>query len=185
MPGIKIRDEDREKINAKYICTRCHLLLVNPMQTMCGHLFCQSCINIILRDPDPKCPEDQEKLSRNDVFPDAFTKRELKSIRLHCPSEQCEWFGSYEELEGHSQVCEHALISCVHKQCNIQLPRSLLGEHLKNECDYRNVKCEHCGKDVSHALLKLCSKIIRLLLSITKNIVKCLSAEFGCSSCVC
>ena len=33
------------------------------------------------------------------VFPDAFTKRELKSIRLHCPSEQCEWFGSYEELE--------------------------------------------------------------------------------------
>ncbi|XP_046839927.1 TNF receptor-associated factor 3-like [Xenia sp. Carnegie-2017] len=152
MPGIKIRDEDREKINAKYICS--HLLLVNPMQTMCGHLFCQSCINIILGDPDLKCPEDQEKLSRNDVFPDAFTKRELKSIRLHCPSEQCEWFGSYEELEGHYQVCEHALISCVHKQCNIQLPRSLLGEHLKNECEYRNVKCEYCGKDVPYALLK-------------------------------
>ncbi|XP_046855620.1 TNF receptor-associated factor 3-like isoform X2 [Xenia sp. Carnegie-2017] len=154
MPGIKIRDEDREKINAKYICTRCHLLLVNPMQTICGHLFCLSCINIILGDPDPKCPEDQEKLSRNDVFPDAFTKRELKSIRLHCPSEQCKWFGSYEELEGHYQVCEHALISCVHKQCNIQLPRSLLGEHLKNECEYRNVKCEYCGKDVPYASLK-------------------------------
>ncbi|XP_046860615.1 TNF receptor-associated factor 6-B-like [Xenia sp. Carnegie-2017] len=90
------------------------------------------------------------------VFPDAFTERELKSIRLHCPSEQCEWFGSYEELEGHSQVCEHALISCVHKQCNIQLPRSLLSEHLKNEWEYRNVKCEYCGKDVPYASLKVC-----------------------------
>ncbi|XP_046855200.1 TNF receptor-associated factor 5-like [Xenia sp. Carnegie-2017] len=154
MPGIKIRDVDRKKIPAKYICTSCHFLLVNPTQTMCGHLFCQSCIDIILGSSNPKCPEDQEKLSRNDVFPDAFTKRELKSIRLHCPSEQCEWFGSYEELEGHYQVCEHALISCIHKQYNIQLPRSLLSEHLKNKCEYRNVKCEYCGKDVPYASLK-------------------------------
>ncbi|XP_046855631.1 TNF receptor-associated factor 3-like [Xenia sp. Carnegie-2017] len=154
MPGIKIRKEDQEKIHSKFLCTSCHYLLLNPVQTMCGHLFCQSCMDILLRSPDAKCPEDQEKLNKNNVFPDAFTKRELKSIRLHCPSEQCEWFGSYEELERHYQVCEHALISCVHKQCNIQLPRSLLGEHLKNDCEYRNVKCEYCGKDVPYALLK-------------------------------
>ncbi|XP_046855628.1 TNF receptor-associated factor 3-like isoform X1 [Xenia sp. Carnegie-2017] len=154
MPGINIRDEDREKIHPKFLCTYCHHLLVNPKQTSCGHLFCESCIDIILGRTDPKCPEDQEKLSRNDVFPDAFTKREMKSIRLHCPSEQCEWFGTYEELEGHSQVCEHALISCIHKQCNIQLPRYLLDEHLKNDCEYRNVKCEYCGKDVPYASLK-------------------------------
>ncbi|XP_046855203.1 TNF receptor-associated factor 2-like [Xenia sp. Carnegie-2017] len=108
----------------------------------------------IYRDPNPKCPEDQEKLSKDDVFPDTFTKRELKIIRSHCPFEKCKWFGTYKDLEDHSQVCEHALISCVHNQCNIQLPRSLLNEHLKNECEYRNVKCEYCGKDVPYALLK-------------------------------
>ncbi|XP_046855710.1 TNF receptor-associated factor 5-like [Xenia sp. Carnegie-2017] len=78
----------------------------------------------------------------------------MKKIQLHCLSEQCKWFGAYEELEGHYQVCEHALISCIHKQCNIQLPRSLLGEHLKNDFEYRNVKCEYCGKDVPYASLK-------------------------------
>ncbi|XP_046855708.1 TNF receptor-associated factor 5-like isoform X2 [Xenia sp. Carnegie-2017] len=154
MPGVKIRDEDREKIPAKYICTYCHHHLINPMQTMCGHLFCKSCMDIILGNPDPKCPEDKENLTKENVFPDAFTKRELKRIHLHCPSEECKWFGTYEELEGHSRVCEHALISCIHKQCNIQLPRSLFGEHLKNECEYRNVKCEYCGKDVPYSALK-------------------------------
>ncbi|XP_046856596.1 TNF receptor-associated factor 5-like [Xenia sp. Carnegie-2017] len=153
MPGIKIRDEDREKIPAKYICTYCHHL-INPMQTMRGHLFCKSCIDIIFGNPDPKCPEDKENLTKENVFPDAFTKRELKKIKLHCPSEECKWFGKYEELGGHSQVCEHALISCIHKQCIIQLPRSLLAKHLKNECEYRNVKCEYCGKDVPYASLK-------------------------------
>ncbi|XP_046862854.1 TNF receptor-associated factor 2-like [Xenia sp. Carnegie-2017] len=88
------------------------------------------------------------------AFPENFAERELKNIRLHCLSEECKWFGAYEELEGHSQVCEHALISCVHKQCNIQLPLSLLDEHLNNDCEYRNVKCEYCGKDVPYASLK-------------------------------
>ncbi|XP_046855637.1 TNF receptor-associated factor 3-like [Xenia sp. Carnegie-2017] len=154
MPGIKIRNKNLQKIDARLICTYCHLLLVNPMQTMCGHLFCKSCIDIVLGSPDPKCPEDEEKLIKTDVFPDNFAKRELKSIRLFCPSEQCKWFGAYDELEGHSQVCEHALISCIHKQCNVQLPRSLLDEHLKNDCEYRNVKCEYCGKDVPYGSLK-------------------------------
>ncbi|XP_046855636.1 TNF receptor-associated factor 3-like [Xenia sp. Carnegie-2017] len=154
MPGTKIRDEDRKNIDAKFFCTYCHFLLVNPMQKKCGHLFCQSCIDIIFGSPDPKCPEDQEKLIKNEVFPDAFTKRELNRIKLHCPSKKCQWSGIYEKLEGHYEVCEHALISCIHKKCNIQLPPSLLCEHLRNDCEYRNVKCEYCGKDVPNASLK-------------------------------
>ncbi|XP_046855647.1 TNF receptor-associated factor 6-like [Xenia sp. Carnegie-2017] len=143
-----------KKIHPKFICTYCHHLLVNPMQTSCGHLFCESCIDIVLGCSDPRCPEDEQELNQNEVFPDAFARRELRTIRLHCPSNNCNWFGTYEELEGHSQVCEHALISCVHKQCNIQLHRSLLDEHLKNDCEYRNVKCEYCGKDVPYDSLK-------------------------------
>ncbi|XP_046854770.1 serine/threonine-protein kinase/endoribonuclease IRE2-like [Xenia sp. Carnegie-2017] len=160
MPGIKIREEDRQKIHSRYFCGYCNLLMVNPIQTTCGHLFCQACFDILLGGPDPKCSKDQEKLSKKNAFPDNCTKRELKSIRLHCPSEQCKWFGAYEELEGHFAVCEHALINCIHKQCNIQLPRSLLGEHLKNECEYRNVKCEYCGKDVPYASLKKLKEIM-------------------------
>ena len=49
MPGIKITDEDRQRIYRKLICTCCDLLLTNPFQTMCGHLMCQSCIENLLK----------------------------------------------------------------------------------------------------------------------------------------
>ena len=49
MPGIKITDEDRHRIDAKFICTSCKLLLYLPMQTTCGHLMCQSCIETLLK----------------------------------------------------------------------------------------------------------------------------------------
>ena len=48
MPGTKITDEDRQRIDGKFICTLCHDLLYNPMQTMCGHLMCLSCIENVL-----------------------------------------------------------------------------------------------------------------------------------------
>ena len=154
MPGIKITDEDRKRIDAKFICTSCKLVLYKPMQTMCGHLMCQSCIETLLGSSDPKCPEDGEELSKEKVFPDVFTKRELSGLHLHCANSGCSWQSTYDKLEGHSQVCEHALIKCMHPQCHMKFKSSQLGEHYNSECEYRNVKCDHCGKDVVHALLK-------------------------------
>ncbi|CAB4019408.1 TNF receptor-associated factor 2 isoform X1 [Paramuricea clavata] len=153
MPGTKLTDEDHRKIDAKFICTSCKSLLNIPMQTMCGHLMCQSCVENLLKSSNPKCPEDGEELSKEKVFPDVFTKRELNAIPLHCANPGCSWRGAYEQLEGHSQVCEHALIKCVHPQCQMKLQRSHLGEHLKSECEYRNVKCVLCGQDVTFALI--------------------------------
>ena len=155
MPGIKITDEDRQRIDAKFICTLCKLLLYIPMQTMCGHLMCKSCIESLLGNSDPKCPEDGEELSKEKVFLDAFTKRELNGLHLHCANPGCSWQSTYEKLEGHSQVCGYALINCVHSQCKVKFQRSRLGEHLKNDCEYRNVKCEYCQKDIAFASIKV------------------------------
>jgi hypothetical protein len=49
MPGTKITDEDRQMIKAKFFCIFCKLLLKIPMQTGCGHLICQSCIEDLLK----------------------------------------------------------------------------------------------------------------------------------------
>ena len=46
-------------------------------------------------------------------------------------------------------------MKCVHSQCHVKLQRSVLGEHLKSECQYRNVKCHHCGQDVTFASMKV------------------------------
>ena len=37
----------------------------------------------------------------------------------------------------------------------MKLQRSHLGEHLKSECEYRNVKCDYCGQDVAFASIKV------------------------------
>ncbi|CAB4036287.1 TNF receptor-associated factor 3-like, partial [Paramuricea clavata] len=88
------------------------------------------------------------------VFPYVRTRRELNAISLHCANPGCSWHGDYEQLEGHSQVCEHALITCVHSQCQMKLQRSDMDEHLKSECEYRDVKCDYCGQDVTFASMK-------------------------------
>ena len=58
-------------------------------------------------------------------------------------------------IQAHSTACEFALIKCVHPQCTIEFTRSRLGEHLKSECEYRNVKCDYCGSDVTFASIKV------------------------------
>jgi hypothetical protein len=37
----------------------------------------------------------------------------------------------------------------------MKFQRSHQGEHLKSECEYRNVKCDFCGKDVTFASMKV------------------------------
>ncbi|XP_028395366.1 TNF receptor-associated factor 3-like [Dendronephthya gigantea] len=64
MPGTKITEGDRDGIDSKFICFICHLLLLEPMQTLCGHVMCLTCIETLLRSSTPRCPEDGEELSK-------------------------------------------------------------------------------------------------------------------------
>jgi hypothetical protein len=52
MPGTKIADEDRKKIDKKFICASCDMLLCIPMQTQCGHLMCFTCLQTLLEYVD-------------------------------------------------------------------------------------------------------------------------------------
>ena len=43
----------------------------------------------------------------------------------------------------------------------MKFKRSRMAEHLQNQCEYRNVKCNYCAKDVTFASIKVSSvKII-------------------------
>jgi hypothetical protein len=49
MSGQEISEIDRKRINKKFFCSSCDLLLVEPMQTLCGHLICKGCVENIFR----------------------------------------------------------------------------------------------------------------------------------------
>lgn len=36
-------------VEDKYKCEKCHFILCNPKQTECGHRFCETCMNALLR----------------------------------------------------------------------------------------------------------------------------------------
>ena len=44
MPGYNLITADRERIDPKYLCNSCGLLLREAMQTACGHFYCRSCL---------------------------------------------------------------------------------------------------------------------------------------------
>lgn len=55
VPSIYVPEQGgyKEKfVNAvedKYKCEKCHLILCNPKQTECGHRYCETCMNALLR----------------------------------------------------------------------------------------------------------------------------------------
>ncbi|XP_046855655.1 TNF receptor-associated factor 3-like isoform X2 [Xenia sp. Carnegie-2017] len=148
MPGIEISKKDLKKIDAKHKCTFCGFLLNKRMEAKCKHFFCQSCVKIILGRPNPRCPEDQEKLNENNVSAHPFTKDELESILLHCPSDPCKWFGNYKKWMDHiKDTCENAPVIC--KNCKDKIRRKDIKNHEEfcHKVDTDNCQVIGCNHD--------------------------------------
>lgn len=62
------------------------------------------------RKPNPCCPVDNQPLTTADLFPDNFTRREIKQIRRHCPHADlgCGVVLSPIEMDSHSLECSFA-----------------------------------------------------------------------------
>ena len=157
MPGLEVAKIDRKRLNKKFFCSKCDLLLVEPMQTPCGHLICKDCVQIIVSLTSPVCPKDGVLLNEKEIFPDAFTKRELGAVELHCLNAECDWIGLVKDLQAHINTCGHTMIVCVHSHCKAKVKRSLLAEHLKDECQYRSVRCENCNESLPFASVEVSS----------------------------
>ena len=62
MPGVFAPDKskpifkDADALN-RYLCSKCHSLLKDPVQPSCGHRMCRSCADDILEsEAQPRCP---------------------------------------------------------------------------------------------------------------------------------
>ncbi|XP_075693160.1 TNF receptor-associated factor 6 [Rhinoderma darwinii] len=126
----------------KYECPICLMALREPLQTPCGHRFCRACIIKSIRDAGPKCPVDNDLLLENQLFSDNFAKREILSLTVNCPSEDCVTKMELRKLEHHLALCEFASVEC--GLCQHPFPRKQLQKHLEDECPRRLVSCENC-----------------------------------------
>eukprot|EP00117_Sycon_ciliatum_P043389 scpid40615/ scgid31421/ TNF receptor-associated factor 3; CD40 receptor-associated factor 1; TRAFAMN len=139
-------------LDKKLECPICLYALRDPIQTTCGHRFCKSCIERSLRAESKTCPVDKRQLSKTDIYPDNWCRREVMCLTCKCRhvQEGCTWHGQLKDFEDHVQSsCEYMTVACRNDGCEEKVARKNLSSHMKHDCLYRKVVCQYCDEYVA------------------------------------
>ena len=136
-------------------CAICTLILRDPSQLECGHVFCTQCIERALRVGNNSCPLCNRQNPA--LFADLNLKRTLERFRVYCEHHRerggCRWEGELGELDAHLNAnpsretqldgCPYVKVEC--KFCKKRGRRSYLLKHQENDCPQRRYSCQYCG----------------------------------------
>ena len=120
-------------------CPVCLEIVLEPVQTSCGHLFCKRCVRGVTR-----CPACRKQFTS---MPDHFNNRRVRSLRVKCPftANGCKWVGDLGDVGDHEAVwckflpkpCPYCDFTTIHKE--------KLQQHLTT-CDSHTFQCPNgCG----------------------------------------
>ncbi|XP_032237702.2 TNF receptor-associated factor 4 [Nematostella vectensis] len=131
-----------------YQCPICQLPFRDPVQTRdCGHRFCESCLEPILRKPPAFCPIDRRCISRDKVYPDKACKRTVLSLTVKCPNHvtDCEWVGELGNLPVHIEACKRVPIKCINNCGRTDIAREEMAVHIDvdGDCPLATVPCKY------------------------------------------
>ncbi|CAF1215672.1 unnamed protein product [Rotaria sordida] len=159
-----------------YICCLCNFLLRSPIQLICGHRFCHSCMNVeesstvkcnicnevTLRDKiilDKGCQHDMEKLNImcslcewSDIFKNY--QKHLDTVHLNLFCEYCgQEFKTVDDLNQHISICEKFTVNCLLQPygCTEQFLRVNTQSHLLGE-QHQSVLLQYLFKHKQHLI---------------------------------
>ena len=141
-------DQSKESIE-RFVCPICQELVYEPVQTSCGHLFCERCLTVHIGKKNRLCPTCREPISE-DPHRDRFNEREVRKLRVKCPNtiKGCSTVGDLGDIIKHQASsddsgCQFQLVKCSN-DCGEVVERRRLFVHLKEDCVLRQHKCPHC-----------------------------------------
>lgn len=139
-------------------CPICTEIVEDPLQTSCGHLFCEKChrksnnplsTRRVVRASTSytHCPVCRQQ---HTTTKDNFNDRRAKSLQVRCRNHEdgCKWVGTLADEEGHRKKkngCEFESICCPHQRCLASVMRRDMNQHAKLECPFRPYHCEYCN----------------------------------------
>lgn len=138
----------------KYLeCCVCLMGLRHPIQTMCGHRFCKSCILRSIRHNGHRCPVDNEHLDESKMYPDTNARLAVLASPVRCRAggakrkRPCPWKGPLTDLRAHLEECALVDVDCP-KGCGKRSTREDIARHSKVECPNRTMPCVYCCEQV-------------------------------------
>ena len=133
-------------------CAICLNVLKEPMQcTRNEHFFCQPCITRHLAQTR-RCPTCIEPLTIQTLRPARFAKNLISQLKIRCDNagRGCADMVKLEKLESHVANCEFGPIQCSNNGCEVIINRKDQLKHEMNDCNFRQGKCEVCGKNMAY-----------------------------------
>ncbi|CAF4136776.1 unnamed protein product, partial [Rotaria sp. Silwood2] len=159
---------------SSYICFVCTLLLRYPVQLICGHRLCQSCVNVEVSSI-VKCSKCDEVTLRDRIILDRGCQLDMEKLNIICSL--CDWSGIFKDyqehldkvylnpfcqfcgkefnivdsLTQHLSICEKATLNCVLKSygCNEQFLRTNIREHFLSQ-QHQHVLLEFLTEKIQH-----------------------------------
>ena len=152
-------DDERfeSPVAENFHCAICLNVLKQPMQcTRNEHFFCQPCITRHLAQTQ-RCPTCIEPLTIQTLRPARFVKDLISQLNIRCDNADrgCVEMVKLEMLEGHVANCEFSAVQCSNDGCEVIINRRDQLNHEMNDCNFRQGKCEVCGKNVAYGKRKL------------------------------
>ena len=146
-------------------CPVCFEIVLEPVQTSCGHLFCKKCVEGIAT-----CPVCRLWFTS---MPDHFNNRRTRSLSVKCSftASGCKWVGDLGDVGDHEAAqCEFQPKQCPF--CDFATTqKEKLQKHL-DTCDSHTFQCpNNCGavssrKDLDQHLEECPEQLIRCKFSI-------------------
>ena len=135
------------------------------LATCCGHHYCESCLRVWLNSKAQHtshiCPQCRQINFQNVINLEKI--RDINQLRVRCTNKTkgCKWVGELGALKHHLESdngCDYVMVTCSNTAYNVMqirrstlttcgegMERRLLADHQKNQCLYRQYKCQYCG----------------------------------------
>ena len=129
------------KLDEKFTCIFCKLIIRKPMQSFCGHRMCELCYQheATAETICPACMA-EESLNENSnleqVFKDRAIAREMAKLDVICEeSPECDWAGKLKAYPSHAaESCTKRRVKCKFG-CFDRIAFTYVAEHNRNCVD--------------------------------------------------
>nr|QOS44540.1 tumor necrosis factor receptor TARF2 [Mimachlamys nobilis] len=142
----------------KFRCNSCTKILRDPVQSFCGHRFCKSCIQEVIRQGERvQCQlcinegagddDDYSILKEEQMFPDNGVRREMANKEVKCINPGCTWTDIFKNYDEHARNCEFQSVEC--PECKTLVEKIKMEKHLTESCSGRKINCKTCNQEIA------------------------------------